>query len=210
MDAFGNSVSEADLHLIKERLEHLERENLDKFQKSLKVLGYITYLFEKAGIRPILVGGHAVELYTAGHYTTVDIDLVLSGSETAGEIFKAIGFQKTSRYWFHERLSIPVEIPDNVLAGSAEKVIRVELDDPFAVYVIGIEDLILDRARAAVYWNSERDREWALIMIGLHVERIDFDYLEEMARKESSVAVLNLLRELRERANNKEEGSTNG
>lgn len=210
MDVYGNSVSEADIRLIKEKLEHLESENLDKFQKSLKVLGYITYLFEKAGIRPILVGGHAVELYTAGHYTTVDIDLVLSGSETAGEIFTAIGFKKTSRYWFHERLSIPVEIPDNVLAGSAEKVIRVELDDPFAVYVIGIEDLILDRARAAVYWNSERDREWALIMIGLHGERIDFDYLEEMARKESSVAVLHLLRELRERANHKEEGSTNG
>lgn len=196
MDAYGNSISEADLRLIKEKLEHLENENLDKFQKSLKVLGYITYLCEKKGIRPILVGGHAVELYTAGHYTTVDIDLVLSGSETAGEIFTAIGFQKTSRYWFHERLNIPVEIPDSVLAGSEEKVIRVELDDTFSVYVIGIEDLILDRTRAAVYWNSERDREWAQIMIGMHGERIDFNYLEQVAKQETTPDVYQMLLQL--------------
>ena len=72
------------------------------------------------GIKPIIVGGHAVEIYTLGQYTTVDVDIVLSGRELAREIFEELSFAKGQgfRHWYHEELGLPIEIPDDILADS--------------------------------------------------------------------------------------------
>lgn len=59
--------------------------------------------------------------------------------------------------------------------------------------MIGIEDIILDRARAAVYWNSKRDEEWVQLLMGAQFEKIDFEYLEQTAKKEADENVLALL-----------------
>lgn len=55
----------------------------------------------------------------------------------------------------------------------------------FVVYVIGIEDLILDRVRGSVYWGSASDREWALFLMSAQWDDIDFAYLKKEAEKES-------------------------
>lgn len=184
MAEHGHSISEEDIVFIKHKLSQLESSTLDAFRKRIKALSYICQLLRKSGIRPILVGGHAVELYTAGHYSTVDIDLVLSGYEDAGEILVRLGFVKESRHWYYKPLNILIEIPDNVLAGSLEKVNQIMVEEGFSIDVIGIEDLILDRVRAYVHWNSPRDREWALIMMGSLWDKIDFRYLKETAKAE--------------------------
>lgn len=57
----------------------------------------------------IIVGGHAVELYTFSSYTTKDVDLVLEGYQKAGEILERLGFKKMpgSRHWYYEELGSP-------------------------------------------------------------------------------------------------------
>ena len=84
----------------KQALLQLANEPAD-LKRTLKALGYITRVFQSFGIRPVLVGGQAVEVYTFGNHTTKDIDFVLTGSDLAGRIFVALGFEPKSRGHSH-------------------------------------------------------------------------------------------------------------
>lgn len=199
----GRSISENDIKEIQRKIAILQDQPMESFQKNIKVISYLTFLLEKLNIRPIIVGGHAVEIYTMGHYTTVDVDLVLNGRELAAKVFEIVGFQKKQgyRHWYHEELGLPLEIPDDVLAGNMDRILQVTVEDGFHVYVIGIDDLILDRVRAAVYWNSSADREWALLLMKSQLEEVDFDYLESEARKEPDIKISQLVKVLKMEAN---------
>lgn len=184
----GHLISDKDIEFIKEKMLNLQGQPLDRYQKNIKAISYLNYLFEKIGLQPIIVGGHAVELYTAGHYTTVDVDLVVPGfHDYAKEILKNLGFTKRlgERHWYNKELILPIEVPDNVLCGAMEKVVEVTIEKDYCVYVIGIEDLILDRVKAAVYWDSTSDREWALFLMSAQWDEIDFEYLKNEARQET-------------------------
>ncbi|KAF0195731.1 MAG: hypothetical protein FD169_1219 [Bacillota bacterium] len=80
-----------------------------------------------------------------------------------------------------------IEVPDRQLAGSMDKVIRLDLGDVGYVFVIGVEDLILDRLRACVYWKSSVDCEWAQRLYLVHQEAIDADYINKQIDKEIGV-----------------------
>lgn len=56
------------------RLRQLQ--NQSKFEKMLGVCSVLTGLTEQHRLKPIIVGGFAVEIYSRSEYTTVDIDLV--------------------------------------------------------------------------------------------------------------------------------------
>ncbi|MCL5780654.1 MAG: hypothetical protein M1119_07060 [Firmicutes bacterium] len=81
-----------------------------------------------------------------------------------------------------------------------EKIVTVE--EGYHIYVIGIEDLILDRVRAAVYWKSSADREWAFLLIISQMEEIDFNYLEKEAKKEPDPTIIELIGKLKKSAEN--------
>ncbi len=159
----------------------------EPFKRRLYVLGVITSKLadEPSGVLPILVGGGAVEFYSLGGYTTYDIDVVVGNRDRFGAVLTELGFSKCrgERHWYHVELNIAIEAPDSVLAGSMERVALVEVEG-LQVHVIGIEDLIMDRLRACVYWRSESDCEWASRMMAIHQDSIDWNYLEKQANEE--------------------------
>jgi excisionase family DNA binding protein len=129
---------------------------------------------------PVIVGGHAVEFYTAGGYTTVDIDLV-TASEPLDEILGAWGFVSRGRHWLREDLGLVVEAPSaGLAAGQRERLTEVRIGDGVA-YVLGIEDLIVDRLEACVHWKSDDDCLWAETLLATHRARIDAPYLTQRA-----------------------------
>ncbi len=162
----------------------------DTLERRLWVLAQVTHRAEAEGIRPILVGGTAVALYTAGSYFTADIDIVASNRRRVGSILQEMGFQPAGRHWVHPEWDIAIEIPDTDLAGDLSRLMRVQLSDGSSVYCIGVEDLVIDRLNAAVHWHSLEDRRWAKELLRLHASSIDWQYLRDRAQSEGVHSLL--------------------
>jgi len=186
-----------------ERLRKVE----NPFKQRLLLVGILTKELEEKSIIPILVGGNALELYTLGGYSTSDIDLVCLDREQVGEILEELGFRRFGRFWLNEELDMVVEIPDTTLAGSMDKVEIFEIDD-FKVYVIGKEDLIVDRLNACVFWKSKDDCRWVKELILLYYDKIDWKYLEDKCKEKGTLNELYKIKEEVEGILNEVRGST--
>ncbi|MDI6872225.1 MAG: hypothetical protein QME79_12935 [Bacillota bacterium] len=61
---------------------------------------------------------------------TVDIDLVAGDRGTVKAVLAELGLDKPfgDRHWYFEEEGIVLEVPDEVLAGSPERVLEVEVN----------------------------------------------------------------------------------
>ncbi len=159
----------------------------NRYEVMIETTSILTALMEREGIVPIVVGGLAVEVYTRGQYTTLDIDLVMMRRDYADKVLKDLGFNKEGRHWYHAELEVAIEIPGNMLEDADhERVIKINLPSGRHIYVIGLEDIILDRLRACVHWESTSDCEWGLRMLKVHKHALDKAYMQMMAAKDHS------------------------
>ena len=181
------------LHMEKlpKEFSHLE-EIGSPFKKRLYFAGILTKYLEKKKIKPIVVGGNAVEFYTLGSYATEDLDIVAEGYEEMKTLLEEWGFEKIGRLWVNLKLGIEVDIVSDSLAGDYTRISEVEVEKT-KVYIIGIEDIIIDRLNAWVWWNSEEDGKWAQQILKLHKREIDEKYLEKRAREEGTLKELRRL-----------------
>ena len=173
-------------------------ENLDKtladtlknassdIERKLYFLGWLNERLAELGSRefPVLVGGSAVAFYTAGNYATQDIDIVYGVTKRLNDILLLEGFIKDGRYWVNEELDLLVECPGT---NPPQMVTCVRLDN-LTVYVSSIEDMIIDRLCAEVFWGSASDGEWARTLLAS--DDIDWVYLEKRAVEEDVIARL--------------------
>lgn len=169
------------------------RETADPLTKRLLFMGLLTRELDPENVIPIIVGGNAVEFYTAGGYATQDIDVV-APSEPLDIVLKKWGFAKKGRHWISEKLGIVIEAPARSLDREEqyEKLYEVEIEG-LRVYILGIEDLIVDRLNAYVHWGSLDDKIWARELMVLHAGEIDWDYLKKRAKEEKVNAALSEL-----------------
>lgn len=138
-------------------LERLHGEP-DPRRRRLVALGLLTRQLSVHGIEPILVGGGALEFYTAGGYATKDMDLALPAAPEVDDAFAALGFEKEGRYWYQADLDLLFEAPAPAgLPGEDAPRTEVEIDG-LRIVIIGIEDLLIDRLRAWVHWAQRRGR----------------------------------------------------
>jgi len=194
-------------------------EEPDKLRRTLKTVAILTELL--APVKPVVVGGAALEFYTLGGYATRDVDLVVVNRKLLDAALNKLGFQRTTgRHWYSERLDMAIEAPGEVLAGSEDKITTATVDNR-KVYIIGVEDLIVDRLAAAKFWQGcEEDFNLSVRLLILHGRNIDYGYLEEAAQKEQVEDILErATRESRVRLNRlrsrvspskKEEGQEHG
>ncbi|MDD3726325.1 MAG: DUF6036 family nucleotidyltransferase [Candidatus Ratteibacteria bacterium] len=156
----------------------------EPFKKRLYFTGILTKYLKKEDIKPIIVGGNAVEFYTMGYYSTADIDIIADGYEIIGKVLETWGFKKEGRHWYNEEFEIAIEIPASTLDEDAyDNVTEVEIDN-VNVFIIGVEDLIIDRLNAYKWWKSLGDREWAKRLLKLKKNEIRFDYIEKKCKKQ--------------------------
>lgn len=154
-----------------------EQKDKPKYEAMINTASIITMVLDKHGIKPIVVGGLSVEIYTQNEYSTRDIDFVSDGYQIISDTLFKLGFKKEGRHFYHEDIEIAIEIPDNYLAGDYDRVIKVEIEDGRYVYLISIEDIILDRLKAAVHWKSAEDSIWGFTLLTKNIDIVDIDYL---------------------------------
>jgi predicted nucleotidyltransferase len=156
-----------------------------QFEKMLGISGILTRLFNDVGLQPIIVGGLAVEIYTRGEYTTRDIDFIFSQRHIAEGFLERLNFKQHGRHYYHEELLVSIEIPDDMLEDADyNKVTKLNLKNGDSVFVIGIEDIILDRLRACKHWKSSSDCEWGKRMFLLHKDNLDLEYMKECTKRD--------------------------
>jgi len=173
---------------LREKMDRAS-EIADSIERRLWVLAVITEAVAPYDLKPILVGGAAVEFYTFGGYATKDMDLVTDSVPALERSMIELGFTKDGRYWIREDIDALIEVPDNALAGDADRVTEYSCAAG-TVSIISPEDLIIDRLNAAVHWKSQDDLRWATRVLVSQREAIDFDYLRARAEAEGTVEAL--------------------
>ncbi len=166
-------------------LERL-KEARNEVEKLLIFGAWLTKKVKEKGARPpIVVGGSAVEIYSFGHYTSGDIDLVGSREVVKDVLLLSGYFREEGRFFVSDELELFVEVPDDSLAGSYDKIRVIKVPEiEGEVYVIGIEDLIIDRLLACVVWKSEEDCRMTEYLLSKYKDEIDLSYLKNRAQQE--------------------------
>ncbi len=160
----------------------------NELKKKMLLTGYITDRLDRNAESIYLVGGQAVETYTAGQFTTGDIDITTTDRKQTEEVLSRIGFKMQGMVWLNEALGVAVHIVGSYPRRS-EKIRTIHVG-PYKVRVVGIEDLIIDRLVAAKFWKSKRDAEAANALFSGFRKRIDTHYLRARARQEKVMDIL--------------------
>jgi len=169
----------------------------DLVERKLAFMSALTNEAEKIGLKPIVVGGTAVEFYRVRVYTSMDIDL-LSNRKSIGYLLEDIfGFKNCGRIWVSELMGFSVEVPqpEDELAGDKNRIktIKVEygMSKPIGViYIIGIEDLIIDRLLGFVAYKNEPNRNQVIQLLFLYKDKIDIEYLFKKASESNCFSEL--------------------
>lgn len=147
-------------------------------------------VLKRSGVRPIVVGGMALELYTSGQYQTGDIDIKSPAS--VKEILAELGFKKAGRTYYNKDLDIFVDWLGSGLSEGPEaeaKTYLIGLDEnkKHVVRVVSREDLIIDRLNAAKWWEDVDSCMWARLLVKMSAmsgEPLDIEYLKQRAKKD--------------------------
>ncbi len=120
---------------------------------------------------PILVGGGAVEIYTAGAYTTGDLDFVGDLSAAVERQLGQAGFVRQGRHWVHEAGQVFIELPGSALEPH-ERADEVHFGS-WTVLVLSPEDTLVDRLAGWQFWHSTADAYAALLLWRESPTRLD-------------------------------------
>lgn len=170
-------------------LERLLAPLVDTLERRLAFVGLLTRGVEALGWpAPVVVGGHAVEFYTAGGYTTVDIDLA-GASEPVAQVLEAWGFMRDGRHFYDDDLGLVIEVPGSSPAPE-ERAHAVTLRiGAVTAHIIGIEDLVINRLAACKHWRHAESCEWAARLLAV-ADQLDAGYLRRRAAEEDVEDVL--------------------
>ena len=149
-------------------------------KRQLLMVALLTRLLKRVNKRaPVIIGGCALSYYSREVYFTSDIDLAYADREALDTVLKSIGFEKEGRYWAHEGLKVVIEAPASSLLGQDSSIEVVELGENLQCFIIGIEDLVIDRLNAFKHWKSEIDGEMVELLIRRYRNDLDWSYLEK-------------------------------
>lgn len=148
-------------------------------------------------LRPVVVGGLAVEYYVHA-YSTSDIDVLLPTSHEVERRLRALGFRQAvtgSRVWDHPEGGVEWEMPGSVL-GRLDQTVEIELPDHGQILMLRCEDILVHRIEEFVGTGHADAFEQALAL--LQYPQLDMRRVRERAAAVNHEhAVDALLQELR-------------
>jgi hypothetical protein len=166
-----------------------------EFEQALRAFARASEAMKRRGLEaPILVGGAAVELYSASAITTGDFDVVTGRQDAFEEALAALGFSRpagaghTPPGWVHPDLRLGFEVVSGSLLdglAESERVRLFEFDPEGAIAVISVEDMIADRMGQYESGTAPEMLEQARTLFTLHPDA-ELACLERRIREETS------------------------
>ena len=157
----------------------------DPTKRKVLFLALLTSALPKAGPKPVLVGGSAIEVYLDGVLRTGDMDVVYPMAALK-KLLKSWRFELRGglRACLNDELGLAVDMVGGDLSGSTERVTRIMTDYGPAT-IIGVEDLVLKRLASAKHWGVPTDMEQAYLLAKAYEDAIDRDYVKGQAGREA-------------------------
>ena len=128
----------------------------------------------------IVVGGSAIEFHTVGEYTSGDIDIVSSQSDSLRKVLRQWKFTGGPRVWLNEDLGIVVDLVKFPYTGDLART-QVFTTPYGMIRVAGMEDLLVKRLASAKHWKIPGDVEHAKLLALLYGDRLDWNYVRKYA-----------------------------
>ena len=173
-----------------------------QLERQLYLAAAISGGFEERGVPAVLVGGTVVEFYTAGGYTTADIDMVLPPLERKEieTVMEELGLVRTGdyRHWSHPQIPFPVEFPPGPLQIGqlvVEELNEIEIEGT-KLKILKVEDILLDRMVMALEWDDLQAHVQAEMLMYAHYDEMDWPYIHRQA---SQIGVLKISQEIQKK-----------
>lgn len=161
-------------------------------------MAFFSNKLKEKGVDAILVGGEAIDIYTAGTFATSDIDLVVNNRAVTEKLLNKFGFRKEDNgLWFNRDLNIVIQVIADSYSGDTAKV-RIFKVKEYELQIAAPEDLIVNRLYSMKAWksNPQLDFEQAVSLLRLNPATIDNEYLDSLAEKNGVVDVLDQARKV--------------
>jgi len=164
-------------------LKEISAEKLTGIEKKIFFMAWLYELIRKGNISPvpILAFESTTELYTGGNYSYIDIDLLSENIPFHEALLENNGFAR-----FADRLcSIENELSVKfVTSPQCGRVGKVKYSG-HSIFVVSIEDTIIERLASAKFHNIPKDLEWSQVLFASDgILKPDPGYLKERALKE--------------------------
>ena len=162
--------------------------------KKLDLLRWLSTELAKSGKTdlPVLAGMSAVQFYTNGAYTSLDIDFLWSDTDILTEILAARGFLREGRFWYNEGENIVLE----VLGYSQGRKITSVITKYGTVNILTVEEVILDLLEGYVWAGSRDDYQWTRVLLKSALKNgtpINMDYMRSEAQTRDIIESLDIL-----------------
>jgi hypothetical protein len=165
----------------------------DRYERRLLFAAWLSEQTDQTVMKPVVVGGHALETHTASEYVTGDLDLVVAQASHEASLLRECGFSHHERVWWNEELGLAVDLIEQRLVGDWSRLVEVKTSLGTA-RILGAEDILLDRLNAAVHWQIESDLLWAAA-VARRQPQLDWEYLERRALEDGVAEALRAIRE---------------
>lgn len=167
----------------------------NRTERYLRVVAAVELALADLRLRPVIVGGLAVEYWT-GSYNTYDIDVLLPSSEEVAHRLEALGFQREGRVWELPGTDVVWEMPGDFL-GDLDATTEIALPGGGKVLMLRLEDILVHRIEEYVATGNLDVAQQAIALL-LH-PRIDEARLHHRAAASGHVQAVQAVRELAER-----------
>src|SRR3989442_6200504 len=164
------------------------KQEQDLFKRRIQFIAFLSEKLKEEGVDAILVGGQAIDLYTAGNFATSDVDLLVTNRPVTEKLLNKFGFGKeTNGLWFNKDLNIVIQVIPEPYSGDPARLRKFRVKD-FELRVAAPEDLIANRLDSKS--NTPRDSEQAIALLKIFADSIDNTYLNKVAKRDNIEEVL--------------------
>jgi hypothetical protein len=169
-----------------EFIEKIKRAGIERDEeKRIYIAGVLNEVLEEYGSRITVVGGSIVALFTAGYYTTADIDIVAKKPEKVKEVLRELGFKTAGagNRFVHEDLGLILEYMGEI--PRAERFDIVKIKDA-QVDIVSLEDVLTAKLRMLEKGvDVEKSEAQVRVIAYLLGEQVDEEYLMSRLVKEN-------------------------